>query len=279
MKTRIISAIVGLFILAPFFYYSSTYAFCIIISLVSIIGVYEMLKCVKIQKLYSISIPLYILAIITPIFAHYYKESSDMFPLITVTGIFIFLMYLFANIVFRHDPPLTDILSGFMSVLYILAGFVSLVLLADSDGGEWILILVFVAAWVTDIFAYFCGVFFGHHKLIPHVSPKKTIEGSIGGIVFCTLGCTVFGILISRFTPYTTNYALMIACGIILSVVSQIGDLVMSVIKRHYCIKDYGKLIPGHGGILDRFDSIISVSLVLYIILQTSKIFFDIQLF
>jgi phosphatidate cytidylyltransferase len=279
MKTRILSAIVGFAILAPLLYFSNTYAFSVAISIACVIAVYEMLKCVGIQKLISVALPLYIIAAVTPIAAHYYRASVEKFPAIAMMVFFCLLIYYFANIVFRHNPPLSNIITGVVSVLYTLSGFTTLILLRDDEGGEWILILVFIAAWITDIFAYFCGVLFGRNKLIPHVSPKKTIEGSIGGIVFCTLSFALYGLLVSRFTDYSANYILMIMCGIILSVVSQIGDLIMSVIKRYYNIKDYGKLIPGHGGVLDRFDSIIAVSLVLYVILQASKIFFDINLF
>ncbi len=279
MKTRILSGIIGFCILAPMLYFSNTYAFSIAISVASVIAVYEMLKCIGIQKLVSVSIPLYLIAAVTPVGAHYYRASAEKFPAVALIVVFCLLIYYFANIVFRHNPPLHEIITGIVSVFYVLSGLTTLILLRDGEGGEWILILVFIAAWVTDIFAYFCGVLFGKNKLIPHVSPKKTIEGSIGGIVFCTLAFAGYGLLVSRFTDYSANYILMIMCGIILSVVSQVGDLIMSVIKRHYNIKDYGKLIPGHGGVLDRFDSIIAVSLVLYVILQASKMLFDVNLF
>ncbi|MDR1778477.1 MAG: phosphatidate cytidylyltransferase [Clostridiales Family XIII bacterium] len=112
--------------------------------------------------------------------------------------------------------------------------------------------LVLLTAFGTDIFAYFAGVTLGRHKLCPKISPKKTVEGSIGGILGSTLLCGLFG---HFFLPELFVQCILI--GIFGSVFAQLGDLTASVIKRHLGMKDYGKLIPGHGGILDRFDSVL----------------------
>ena len=154
-------------------------------------------------------------------------------------------------------------------MLYILVGFVSIVYLHDFvKGGAYLYLTVFIGAWITDIFAYFCGMLFGKggkHKLIPDVSPKKTVEGSIGGIAFCVLSMVIFGIVLEACTKYEANLLVFALAGVAVSIVAQIGDLSMSVIKRTYGIKDYGKLFPGHGGILDRFDSILAVSIALMV--------------
>ena len=156
-----------------------------------------------------------------------------------------------------------------MSILYIIGGFTAIVSIYDRElGGEYIYMLVFIGSWVTDTFAYFCGMLFGRggkHKLIPDVSPKKTVEGSIGGIVFCIIGMIIFGIVVEAISSYEANLLALALAGLVISVVAQIGDLLMSVIKRTYGIKDYGKLFPGHGGVLDRFDSILAVSVVLMV--------------
>ncbi|MBR6676258.1 MAG: CDP-archaeol synthase [Clostridia bacterium] len=114
---------------------------------------------------------------------------------------------------------------------------------------------------MTDTFAYFCGRLFGRHKLIPSVSPKKTIEGSIGGIIFCIIGCVVYRLVLGQMNveslPAIWIFAVL---GLLVSIVSQIGDLIFSLIKRRYGIKDYGILFPGHGGVLDRFDSVIATA-------------------
>ena len=111
---------------------------------------------------------------------------------------------------------------------------------------------------MTDTFAYFSGYLFGKHKLIPKISPKKTIEGSIGGVIGSIVCCIIFGYI------FKLDIIQMIIIGGLGSVIAQIGDLFASAIKRYVGIKDYGKLIPGHGGILDRFDSVILVAPFVY---------------
>ena len=118
--------------------------------------------------------------------------------------------------------------------------------------------LIFIISFATDTFAYFSGYLLGKHKLIPSISPKKTIEGSIGGILGSIICCMVFGYI------FKFDMMHMIVIGGLGSVVAQLGDLFASSIKRYVGIKDYGKLIPGHGGILDRFDSVILVAPFVY---------------
>jgi phosphatidate cytidylyltransferase len=132
--------------------------------------------------------------------------------------------------------------------------------------------LIFFGAWFTDIFAYFCGMLLGKHKLIPDVSPKKTVEGSIGGIFFATLSFLIYGIITNTYFGTHSNLYFLCIAGVVVSVLSQIGDLLMSHIKRHYGIKDYGSIFPGHGGMLDRFDSILAVAIGLAAICMLSSL-------
>ena len=182
----------------------------------------------------------------------------------------VFALYVFGVAVFANKKlPVTDAGLLYASIAYIVAAFTSIVYIHDYVAyGEYIYLLVFICAWMTDIFAYFTGRFLGKHKLIPAVSPKKTVEGAIGGIVFCVISVVVFGLIIDYFFigDGKGNYLVLAISAVFISVVSQIGDLIMSVIKRHYGIKDYGKIFPGHGGILDRFDSVLAVSILLAVI-------------
>jgi phosphatidate cytidylyltransferase len=187
---------------------------------------------------------------------------------VTVVVCLVTSLYFFAVLTFSHGKyKLADIAIAFMTAFYIIAGFNAILFLHDYEpGGKYVYLAVFIGAWVTDTFAYFCGMLFGRggkHKLIPDVSPKKTVEGSIGGIVFCILAMVIFGIIINFIVDLRANYVVLIGAGLLASIVSQIGDLCMSVIKRTYGIKDYGKLFPGHGGVLDRFDSVLAVAIVL----------------
>ena len=148
-----------------------------------------------------------------------------------------------------------------------MCGFLAIIGLRYVEMGEYLFYLIFIGAWCADSFAYFVGVAIGKHKLIVEISPKKTIEGSIGGIVCTTLAFLLYGYIISLFDGAPTpNYIVLPILGFVLSVVAQFGDLICSLIKREHGIKDYGYIFPGHGGVLDRFDSVVAVAPVLYVI-------------
>ena len=268
MKTRIITAVVAIAILLPILIFSSTPALPIAMALCSAIAVFEMLSCIGLKKAYALTVPLYIYALGFP-FLIRYAESMELVRQTFSVICLVTALYFFAILTFSHGKyKLADIGICFFTVFYILAGFNSIMVLRDYElGGKYVYLTVFLGAWITDTFAYFCGMLFGRggkHKLIPDVSPKKTVEGSIGGIVFCIIGMLVFGLIINQISnDLHANYLFLIIGGLLASIVSQVGDLCMSVIKRTYGIKDYGKLFPGHGGMLDRFDSVIAVSIVL----------------
>lgn len=150
--------------------------------------------------------------------------------------------------------------------LYISYGFSSLVLLRDMRYGEYVFLIAFLVPWMSDAGAYFIGCNFGRHKLNPEVSPKKTVEGALGGIVTGTLSVLVYGFIVEFFFKLTPQYGWLAFAGFVISVVSQCGDLIASLIKRHYNVKDYGRIFPGHGGVLDRFDSVIAAAPFLYIL-------------
>ena len=129
-------------------------------------------------------------------------------------------------------------------------------------------LLIFVAAWVTDTFAYFSGMLFGKRKLCPHISPKKTVAGAIGGVLGCIAGFVVFGVICNCALGQDHQLWLLALIAIPLSIAGQFGDLAASVVKRNFEVKDYGNLFPGHGGVLDRFDSIILITLVAFILTE-----------
>ena len=276
MLKRIITSIVAICVLVPVLILDETWVFPIAVSACAVIGVWEMLHCVGLRKNCFLIVPLCLVAAFFPIYTRYtYVSAAD--PANAVYGLiklavgitFIVALYVFGVAVFGNKTvKVTDAGLLFATVFYITAAFTSLVYIHDYiGGGKYIYLLTFICAWVTDIFAYFTGRFLGKHKLIPAVSPKKTVEGAIGGVVFCVGATLLFGFIVERFFngdgTISANYLVLAISGLCISVVSQTGDLIMSVIKRHYGIKDYGKLFPGHGGILDRFDSVLAVSLIL----------------
>jgi phosphatidate cytidylyltransferase len=138
----------------------------------------------------------------------------------------------------------------------------------ELPGGAYSVWLIFIAAWGSDVFAYCAGMLFGKHKAFPVLSPKKTWEGCIGGVVGAAVVAVVYCLVMNYFFKQSFSmlqYAVVCSCG---AVISQIGDLAASAMKRNNEIKDYGKLIPGHGGVLDRYDSVIFVAPIVFYLLQ-----------
>ena len=133
----------------------------------------------------------------------------------------------------------------------------------DKLTGAALLFVALIGAWATDIFAYLVGVTVGKHKLCPAISPKKTVEGSIGGPVFCLLGFVLYGFIMQKCCDLSPHYLMLAIAGAAVALVSQMGDLTASLLKREHNVKDYGRIMPGHGGVMDRFDSIIAVSIFL----------------
>lgn len=270
MLKRIITAIVAVIIVLPVIIFSNTWVFPIVVAAVAAIGCFEMVSCVGQKKNLVVSIPIYIEALFFPIFVRFCSITGNMdtFIKIAVFCILGTILYIFAVAVFQNEKiQVTE--AGLMAsaVVYIIAAFTCLVYVRDfMYPGLFIFLLCLVCSFATDIFAYFTGYLFGKHKLIPAVSPKKTVEGAIGGVIFCVLFLLLLGFIIEKTTGATANYLVLAIGGVFISVVSQIGDLVMSLIKRKYGIKDYGKLFPGHGGVLDRCDSVLAVTIVITII-------------
>lgn len=282
MKQRIITAIILAIVAIPICIFSGTVVFPIVMAFIGVVGVWELLGCMGTRKNLFISVPLYILAAIAPfiirqtfnvsmVFSSY--KESHLFR--TYDGLLIafllYALYLLAVWVFSYQKDqnvdMNKMLASVLVSLYIIGACSSVVMVRDCLGGEYYWYFIFIGAWVTDTFAYFTGMLFGKHKLIPNVSPKKTVEGAVGGAVFCVIFFVIYGVIVNSFTQYDTNLVVIAFAGLLSAIVSMIGDLAMSVIKRTYGIKDYGKIFPGHGGVLDRFDSILAVAIVLALLL------------
>ncbi len=284
MKQRIITAIVLLIVAIPVCIFSGTVVFPIAMAFIGFMGVYEMLGCMGMRGKHLISVPLYAMALVAPFVvrytldAHLVARLSSVMPykavrtydgLLVVLGLYV--LYLLGVWVFSYQKDqnvdMNKTLASVLVSLYIIGATSSIILVRDSFGGEYYWYFIFIGAWVTDTFAYFTGMLFGKHKLIPAVSPKKTVEGAIGGAVFCVVLFVVYGAIVNSLTQYDISLVVLAFAGLLSAIVSMIGDLSMSVIKRTYGIKDYGKIFPGHGGVLDRFDSILAVAVVMALFL------------
>ncbi len=270
MLTRIITGLVlTVFILIPGIWFSHTFLLTLICSVFSCIGVYEIVKCFGQNNRYAILIPSMALGLSMPTLVRYTFTGNAIFLMLSLMTVYTF--YIFALPVFTNNSiAFDDVGKTALMSIYISIGFSCIVMLRDLHDGQYLFIMAFIGAWITDIFAYFTGMIFGKHKLSPVISPKKTIEGSIGGILLCTASFVGYGFLINHFLEAQTNLVMYAILGFFASIVSQLGDLIMSAIKRKHEIKDYGKIFPGHGGVLDRFDSVIAVAPVLYLICYAS---------
>lgn len=265
MKVRIITGVCMGAVMIPVLLFSEYIIYPIFLSLLCLMATYEMLKVFKKERRPEIAVPSFLLAVGYPLIPFFIRNIDwQLAFVIMALGICLYMMYLFSICVAHKGRMLlVEVFSTFTTVSYILIGFSALSIIRYLPFGEYEFLLAFFTAWGCDIFAYFVGTFIGKHKLIVEVSPKKTVEGAIGGVV-CTFAIIMlYGFLIERFVPgVEANYIALAILGLVLPVVSQIGDLFASLIKREAGIKDYSKLFPGHGGVMDRFDSMIAVAIV-----------------
>lgn len=267
MKQRIITAVVAFFVLLPVLIFSDTFIFPLGLAVCAVLSVWEMFACVGLKNAWLFTAPMYVLGAAFPFLIRYLPDRDLLAP-VAICAAVVWTLYAFTVLIFSHGKyPLEAVFVASFSLFYIFIGFNAILFIHDCEpGGKYLYYICFLGAWITDIFAYFCGRAFGKHKLIPDVSPKKTVEGSIGGTVFCILVMVIFGFVVEKLVPeISANLLIFAIAGILIAVVSQIGDLSMSVIKRKYGVKDYGFIFPGHGGVLDRFDSVIAVSALLMV--------------
>ncbi len=233
-----------------------------IMSIISFVATWEMLRCTSLDKVYSISVPAYILSVLMPISTKVdFVHDVSYVYIISFSAVYLLLLL----VLFKSDAEITfeKITTAFLSLFYIIAGFTFLTRLGCVENGMFWFVCAWVTAIFTDTFAYFTGMLFGKHKLCPAISPKKTVEGAIGGIVFCTISLFVYSIIVENFFGRGVASLTLCILAPFLSVISQLGDLILSAIKRRFDVKDYGKIFPGHGGVLDRFDSVIAVAMLL----------------
>ena len=261
MKQRVISGAVLVVILAITLYFGGIVT-CGLMALVSLVGNMELLRVYGVNKK-TPGIVCYLATVLYYI-AIYLDRMDIIFPMMVI-----YLLVMLAVYVLTF-PTYSDkqIMAAFMDFFYVSVMLSFVYLIRNMEHGLVLVLLIFVSSWINDTCAYFVGRALGKHKMAPVLSPKKSIEGLIGGIVGAGVFGAVFGILFDKYVD-TMNYAplLFAVVGAVGALPAVIGDLAASAIKRNNDIKDYGKLIPGHGGILDRFDSIIFTAPIIYYLL------------
>lgn len=260
MKERLITSFVGIILffavlLAP------PIVLSIAVLIITCIAAYELHNAVGAGKLLTV-IGIIVSGIIY--FGVVYGHLSE--------ALFVcFALYLLLSVVLFGKAEIKKLyMTGFVDIA-VSASF-SMLAVIRTHYSVWGVFLPFLFAWITDSGAYFAGMALGKHKLVPALSPKKTVEGSIGGIILCVICSLLYMYIASVYTSNMSyvglwnsgNYLLMIIVSAAASVISQLGDLALSAIKREFNIKDYGNILPGHGGILDRFDSLVFVAPFVY---------------
>ncbi len=267
MAKRIITAVIAVALFIPVLWFSDTYVFPLAMAFLGTIAAFEMLKCIGSLETWAVSIPQIIISAAMPLLMRL-GAGNSIYIRAAIFIVLVYAIYLMAYAVMSKGAvKLEQVSAVFFSCLYVNTGFSSLVLLRDAKAGQYIFLLAFLGPWISDSFAYFFGRAFGRHKLIPEVSPKKTVEGSVAGILFCAISYMVYALLLGKFGLAQLDVVPLTVFGLVVSVVSQVGDLSASFIKREYGVKDYGNLFPGHGGVLDRFDSVLPVATILMILI------------
>lgn len=268
-RTRIISGLVGLVLLIGVLYMGSV-VLGIVVSIIAAIGLYEFYNSISNTKgIHPIKIVGYLS--IVPLFVLGLQSTGWYnIDLGIMTGISVCLIIFvsMAIIVFGHKKyNIVDACATVFGIAYIPFLMSFLIMLRNMDNGNILIWLIFIGAWGTDTLAYTFGRLFGKRKIIPEISPKKTLAGALGGILGCTLLMVIYGIVVNNYFNLDITYFTLILLGLLCGAISQIGDWAASAIKRYVNVKDFGNIMPGHGGVLDRFDSILFVAPVIYYVL------------
>lgn len=295
MKQRIISGIILAVILIPTLLLGG-YVMGMILALVSLVGIYELLKVFHMET----SVPGIFTYITDVIFFGYlviHSEESKLYPdvlaekgdlpeirsqaevsadiawFFMVLLVIFFIVLLISYVITFPKYKALEVMSCLFIFVYagVLLSYVYRI--RSLESGIYLVWIIFIASWICDTCAYFSGVFLGKHKAFPVLSPKKTWEGCIGGVIGSVLVALLFSVILSEQLENTFGVPQMALPVIVFvcSIISMFGDLAASAIKRDYQIKDYGNLIPGHGGIMDRFDSVIFVAPVVYYMILLLK--------
>lgn len=264
MSKRVISSAIGIIILIFVFIFNNPAIINIAVTIIALIGLSEFYNAFKNKGIKPIKTMGYLVTL--PILTIGYIEP-DSLKIILFFTLPVSIFILFCKSIFtKMKYNIIDISITMLGIVYVSFLTSFLALTRSLEYGEYFIWYILAGAWLTDTFAYLIGVKFGKHKF-SEISPKKSIEGCFGGLVGCML---FYGI----YTYYLTtigiemNVLVMTIVGLIISIISQIGDFAASSIKRYCEIKDFGTIMPGHGGVLDRFDSVIMIAPFIYMIFQ-----------
>ena len=279
MKQRVITGVLSGIIFIGALLLMNTIVFPIFVALLSGMAVWEIEKAVGLKNKMIMAVSL-VLSVAIPFIVHFDVKM----PIAAFGGVFVVLIFIFMLLKFETTKFEQAVTAIFASVC-VPFSFSLMIVFRDIhkhfDGytkidGIYLLLFALFASWMTDIFAYFVGSKLGKHKLCPKISPKKSVEGAIGGVVGAVLLNLLLLFVFKKFFfegESILSYITVAILSVVLSVISMFGDLAASTIKRNFGIKDFGKLLPGHGGIMDRCDSLLFVLPLLYSLVYIINLF------
>ena len=266
MKTRLLFAAVGIPVLLLILFAAPSWATLAMCAALAAVASYELMHAVGDEQWELLPAMPVLAAAMTGALG---AGQLGIAPVWMLAGIFAVVLYGLLTAIFTHGREkqlgFATLAAGIISATLLPAGFASLALLRDASAA--LAIAPLVGAFMSDTGAYFMGRACGRHKLCPLVSPNKTVEGSVGGFIGSVVGMIVYHLIVKATIQLDLGWVMIIVLGLVGSLLGQIGDLSFSVIKREYGIKDYGAIFPGHGGVLDRFDSVLFVSPAYYLII------------
>lgn len=256
MKTRVITACALLPLLLIIVLFAPKICTAILFGVMAAVAAFELIKSTGSTDAKFLLVGTEISAFIVCIISYFGFNSTTMLICIFAFTILIFAAIMIHKMSIPFDKAFVCFAGGIV-IPYLLS---ALIRIHTMDNGKYYILIPFVMAFLSDTGAYFVGVAIGKHKLAPNISPKKTVEGVFGGIAGAIIGMVLYCVVLQVGFSFKPNYVFAIIYGALGSVAAVFGDLCFSVIKRQTGIKDYGNLFPGHGGVLDRFDSMLVVA-------------------
>ena len=277
MFQRVMVAVVGIPFLLLVLIWAPDWATVLLLMAMCAIGAHELMHAAAGEKGKRLISPVVAAAAAVPLGLYFRARTPDTLGLsvsaavlAAIAGLLILDLFVNAILAYGTDRaiPFADVTAGIFAGLVFPLLLGCLLLLRLMPMGKALVFLPLCISFGSDTFALFAGMLFGKHKLAPYVSPKKTVEGGIGGLLGGVIGMTLFKFVSGIFMDIPLSWTGVVLLGILGSVISQIGDLSFSVIKREFGVKDYGRLLPGHGGILDRFDSVTFVAPFVWLLIE-----------
>ena len=251
---RIISGLIGVPIAAAIFIFANVYVMDFILTVLAAVSIYEYMKCFKMSKKAKPIAWISYVSCGIILLLHIITGDYLMCAIALIMPLIIFILFLHI-IMSNMKTNIMDAAVTLFGIVYVVVFYVFLSEIFGMNNGKVYIWYIAFSAWGTDVFAYMIGRRFGKHKF-SKISPNKSVEGCIAGVIGAITLTLAYTLVLNKGFNYTINYIIISVIAVVLSIISQVGDFSASSIKRFAGVKDFGNIIPGHGGILDRFDSI-----------------------